>query len=365
MRALVQLTLANIRSFVRDRAAMFWTIAFPLIFILMFGAIFSGGDDPPRLFGWVDNDRSSQSAQLRAAFDAVANVDLADASEPDALEQMRKGDLRAVLVVPSGYGATITALAETPGNPASIVVYADPTQANATADTMQVVNAVLDGVSLAIIGRGPAVVPQARAIQTQDLGFVSYIVPSILGMALMQLGVFSAIPLVADREKLILKRLSATPLRRWQLVLSNVIMRLLIAVVQTLVIIGVGSFAFGVKIAGNLVLVGALVVLGSLAFIALGYVIASFAKTEDAANGMTSVVQFPLMFLSGTFFPIDAMPEFLRAVARVMPLTYLSDGLRQTMVGGAAFMPLWVCFAVLAGFLAVCFAISARFFRWQ
>jgi ABC-2 type transport system permease protein len=365
MRPLFQLTIANIRSFVRDRAAMFWTIAFPLIFILMFGAIFSGGDDPPRLFGWVDNDKSPQSAQLRAAFDATANVDLADASESVALEQMRKGDLRAVIVVPSGYGATIEALAAAPGEPAGVVVYADPTQANATADTMQVVSAVLDGVSLAILGRGPAVVPQPRAIQTQDLGFVSYIVPSILGMALMQLGVFSAIPLVADREKLILKRLSATPLRRWQLVGSNVIMRLLIAIVQTLVIVAVGSFAFGVKIAGNLVLVGALVVLGSLAFIALGYVIASFAKTEDAANGMTSVVQFPLMFLSGTFFPIDAMPEFLRGVARVLPLTYLSDGLRQTMVGGAAFMPLWVCFAVLAGFLAVCFAISARFFRWQ
>jgi ABC-2 type transport system permease protein len=365
VRPLFQLTIANIRSFVRDRAAMFWTIAFPLIFILMFGAIFSGGDDPPRLFGWVDNDKSPQSAQLRAAFDATANVDLADASESDALEQMRKGDLRAVIVVPSGYGATIEALAAAPGEPARVVVYADPTQANATADTMQVVSAVLDGMSLAILGRGPAVVPQPRAIQTQDLGFVSYIVPSILGMALMQLGVFSAIPLVADREKLILKRLSATPLRRWQLVGSNVIMRLLIAIVQTLVIVGVGSFAFGVKIAGDLVLVGALVVLGSLAFIALGYVIASFAKTEDAANGMTSVVQFPLMFLSGTFFPIEAMPEFLRGVARVLPLTYLSDGLRQTMVGGAAFMPLWVCFAVLAGFLAVCFAISARFFRWQ
>ena len=117
--------------------------------------------------------------------------------------------------------------------------------------------------------------------------------------------------------------------------------------------------------AGNFLLIAALVLLGATAFIALGYVIASFARTEDAANGMTSVVQFPLMFLSGTFFPIDEMPEVLRAVARVMPLTYLSDALRQTMVGGAAFSPLWVCFAVLAAFLLACLAISARFFRWQ
>jgi ABC-2 type transport system permease protein len=94
-------------------------------------------------------------------------------------------------------------------------------------------------------------------------------------------------------------------------------------------------------------------------------VVASFASTEDAANGMTSVIQFPMMFLSGTFFPIDQMPDALQAVARVIPLTYLSDALRQVMVGGAAFAPLWVCAAVLAGWLVVCFAIAARKFRWQ
>jgi ABC-2 type transport system permease protein len=365
MDALIQLTLANIRSFVRDRAALFWTLAFPLIFIIMFGAIFSGGGQATRTLGWVDQDGSPQSAQLRAAFARVENVELIDASEPDALEQMRKGDLGAVIVVPPGYGAALLALADAPGQPTQVIVYTDPTQSAQRAGTLQLVSGVLDGVSLAVSGRGPAVVPADRAIQTQDLGFVSYLVPSILGMALMQLGIFSAIPLVADREKLILKRLSATPLRRWQLVGSNVIMRLLIGVVQTLIIVGVGASMFGVRIAGNFALVGALVVLGSLAFIALGYVIASFAKTEESANGMTSVVQFPLMFLSGTFFPIDAMPDFLRAIARVLPLTYLSDALRQTMVGGAAFAPLWVCFAVLGAFLVICFAISARFFRWQ
>jgi ABC-2 type transport system permease protein len=365
MQALLQLTAANIRSFVRDRAALFWTIAFPLIFIIMFGAIFSGGGDPTRTYGWVDLDGSARSGELRAAFSSVEDVELVDGAQDEVLEQMRAGDLRAVLVVPAGYGAAIEALATAPGPPTSIEVYTDPTQTNATADTYRIVAGVLDGVSLAISGRGPAIVPAPRALQTQDLGFVSYLVPSILGMALMQLGVFSAIPLVADREKLILKRLNATPLRRWQLVGSNVIMRLLIAILQTVIIVGVGAVLFDVQIAGNLVLVGGFVLLGSLGFIALGYVIASFARTEDAANGMTSVVQFPLMFLSGTFFPIDAMPDALQTVARVIPLTYLSDALRQVMVGGAAFAPLWVCFAVLLGWLVVCFGIAARKFRWQ
>jgi ABC-2 type transport system permease protein len=102
-----------------------------------------------------------------------------------------------------------------------------------------------------------------------------------------------------------------------------------------------------------------------MSFLALGYVIASFAQTEDAANGMTSVVQFPMMFLSGTFFPLDQMPDLLRGIARVIPLTYLSDALRQVMVGGSAFAPLWVCAAILVAWLVGCFGIAAWKFRWQ
>ncbi|MBA3877426.1 MAG: ABC transporter permease [Anaerolinea sp.] len=364
MQALLQLTIANIRSFVRDRAAMFWTLVFPLIFILMFGAIFTGGGTSTRVFAWVDGDGSAASAELRAAFAELDNVELRDATEAGGLDAMRQGDLRAVIVVPAGYGAAVAAAARAPGPPVAITVYTDPTQQNQSADTFRFVQTVLGRINLEVSGRGPAVVPEARAVQTESLTFISYLVPSILGMSLMQLGVFAAIPLVADREKLILKRLSATPLRRWQLVGSNVLMRLLIGIVQTLIIVTVGALAFDVQISGNVLLVAALVVLGSLSFISLGYVIASFARTEDAANGMTSVVQFPLMFLSGTFFPIDEMPEVLRGIARVLPLTYLSDALRQVMVGGTPFSPLWLDFAVLGLFLAICFAISARFFRW-
>jgi ABC-2 type transport system permease protein len=244
-------------------------------------------------------------------------------------------------------------------------VYVDPTQQAGEAATYQLVGSTLAAVNQGISGQAPVVAFQPRTLQTRSLNFISYIVPSILGMALMQLGIFSAIPLVADREKLILKRLNATPLRRWQLVGSNVLMRLLIAIAQTLIIVAIGVLLYGLEVVGNLVVIGALVVLGSVAFIALGYVIASFATTEDSANGMTSVVQFPMMFLSGTFFPLDQMPEFLRNVARIIPLTYLSDALRQTMVDGTAFSPLWVCFVVLAGWLAGCFLVAARFFRWQ
>ncbi len=146
---------------------------------------------------------------------------------------------------------------------------------------------------------------------------------------------------------------------------SNIIMRLLIAVMQSVLIVGLGVALFGVAIVGSLLLAAAFVVLGAVTFIAVGYVIASFARTEEAANGLTSVVQFPMMFLSGIFFPIALMPDFLQPVAALIPLTYLADALRQTMVGGVPYAPLWVDGLVLAVWLVVSFAISARYFRWE
>ena len=360
MRALLLLTVANIKSFTRDRSALFWTLAFPLIFVLLFGSIFSGGSSE-RTIGFADSDVTPASAQLKQAFGGLPNVKIVNGSEGELLDRMKKGDVSTVVVVPLGYGQQIA----TKTGPADVTVYTDPSQSQAEAATRQLVGFVLSAVNQAASGVPPAVQPIFTPVQTTNLTFISYLVPSILGMSLMQLGVFAAVPLVADRQKLILKRLQATPLRRWQLVGSNVLMRLLIAVVQTTIIVGVGSAAYHVQVAGSWLLIGALILLGSLAFIALGYVIASFAATEDAANGMTSAVQFPLMFLSGTFFPIDAMPDALRTIARAMPLTYLGDGLRQAMVDGTPFSPLWVCFAVLIVWLVVCFGIAARFFKWQ
>ena len=363
MQALLALTVANIKSYVRDRAALFWTLAFPLIFIFMFGFIFQEGGSSRLNLGWVDEDGTAAATQLRDAFEAQEGTEIVEARKDDALARMREGDVDAVILVPAGYGDAITAGAAGSGGPTPVLVYTDPSRSNLVASVYQSVQAVLGVVNLG--GRPPLVIPQPETLQTENLNFISYFVPSMLGLSVMQVGIFAAIPLVADRVKLILKRLAATPLRRWQLVGSNVLMRLLIAGAQSVIIIGVGVLVFGVEVVGSVLLTAVVVGLGAVAFLALGYVIASFAKTEESANGMTSVVQFPMMFLSGTFFPIDQMPDFLQGIARLIPLTYLSDALRQVMVGGAAFAPLWVCAAVLIGWLVVCFGIAARTFRWQ
>jgi ABC-2 type transport system permease protein len=360
MNALLRLTVANVRSFVRDRAAVFWTIAFPLIFVITFGLIFSG-NTPPTSYGFVDLDGSPASGQVKAAFDSIDGVSLVEGTQDDLLAKMRNGDVNAVIIVPAGYGASVAG----GGEPATVTIFTDPSQSQTDARTKTLVGFVLGAINQEAAGRPPAVVPSFETIQTADFNYLSYLIPSILGMSLMQGGVFAAIPLVADREKLILKRLGATPLRRWQLVGSNVLVRLLIAFLQTLIIVGVGTLLFGLETTGRWAATGFFVVLGSLTFIALGYVIASFTPTEESANGVTQVVQLPMLFLSGIFFPIATMGDALQTVAKLLPLTYLGDALRQVMVDGTPFAPLAVCAAVLFGWLVACFAISARFFKWQ
>jgi len=360
MRALAAMSVANIRSFYRDRASLFWTLAFPIIFVVLFGSIFSGGSTRFSI-GWVDQDGTPAAQGMRAAFEQVPILGIEEADEDAALQAMRDGELDAVVIVPAGLG---NALADA-GEPFRLTLYTDPSRQTASTTVQQIVNQVVGGMNQRLSGVPPLLAVDTQPLQTQNISAAAYFVPSILAMALMQLGVFAAIPLVAQREKLILKRLGATPLSRATLVGSNVVMRLLIALVQSTLIIGIGAALFGVTIVGNIILVAALIALGALTFLAIGYVIASYARTEETANALTSVVQFPLMFLSGIFFPIEFMPDFLQPVAAVMPLTYLGDALRQTMVGGAAYVPLEVDVLVLGGWLVVSFLISARFFRWQ
>ena len=210
----------------------------------------------------------------------------------------------------------------------------------------------------------PVAAIQRTDVQGGQLSPSAFFVPSILAMALMQLGIFSAIPLVEQREKKILKRLSATPLPRWALVGSNIILRLIIAAAQTIIILAVGSQLFQVAVTGNPLVIAGFIVVGAMAFTALGYVIASFAPTEESANFIVSAVQFPMMFLSGIFFPLQGLPDWLHTVASFLPLTYLGDALRQTMVNGVPFATLQFDALVLGGWLIVCLVISARYFRW-
>jgi len=368
MKTLIGLTVANLRGLTRDRAALFWTFFFPVMFVLLFGVLFSGSGDSKVTVGFVDLDGTPTSAALRAQI--VANVPiltLKDGTVDAEKAAMQNGDVSAVIVIPKGLQDAVAATKA--GHPASVAIelFTDPAQTQTSQVVTNAVSQIANGFSLGVVSpTGAAVLTvSGLTLSSTNISTVTYLVPSILAMALMQLGVFAAVPLVQQREKGILKRMGATPLPRWKLVASNILLRLIVAALDTVLIIGIGIAVFHIQLVGNLAAAAGFVFLGAGAFLALGFMLASFLKTEEQATGVVQVVQMPLMFLSGIFFPFDFMPDFLRSVARLLPLTYLGDGLRQSMVNGTQVAPLAVDAVILAGWLVVCLVIAARSFSWE
>jgi ABC-2 type transport system permease protein len=360
MNTVLRLTVANIKSLYRDGAALFWTLFFPIMFVFLFGWIFGGSGDSKVSVGWVDEDNSAMSAGLKSGFDQVPLISLHVGTLEEEKAAMQRGDIAAIIVVPQGTQAAVGAK-----KTAALDLYTDPSKTQTTQLVQGVVSQVENQFNLTIQGAANLLTVSGQSLASTNISTVAYLVPSILAMALMQLGVFAALPLVQQREKGILKRLGATPLARWKLVASNILLRLIVAAINTVFILGIGMVFFNVQIVGNLALAAGFVFLGSGAFLALGFALASFLKTEEQATGVVQVVQMPMMFLSGIFFPFDFLPDFLRTVARLLPLTYLGDGLRQTMVNSTQVAPLAMDAAVLAGWLVVCMAIAARSFRWE
>lgn len=251
MHTLVRLTSANLKSFTRDRAAMFWTLAFPLVFILLFGAIFSGGTSRFTV-AWVDGDGSPSSTALLSN-PALANVFTLKtyATADDAIAAMKQGDVRAVLVIPKGFGSAIASAGTVGGAAVPLTVYTDPSNQQVSGTITGIVASLVGGFNQAASGRPPILALQTQTVQSEAISAVAYLVPSILAMALMQLGLFSAIPIVEQRESLILKRIAATPIKRRTFIAANVTTRLLIGLIQAVVILAVAQVVFGITLLGN------------------------------------------------------------------------------------------------------------------
>lgn len=362
MSTIFTLYVASIKEFVRDRATIFWTLAFPLIFILLFGVIFNGNGSPNYTVGMVNEDSGPVGQALISTFKQIPSLKIESGNRADELDKLKKGQVDMVVVIPADVSQGV-AQKQT----ATVQMYDDPSAGQASSQIKQsIVQAIVSDFNKGATNVTPPLALQTNSILTQKLSYIDFLVPGILAMALMQLGLFgTATPLVTLRQEQVLRRLGATPLPRWQLLASQILLRLTIAMAQTGLILALSVWAFKVQIQGSILAVLGLVVLGAIAFISLGYLIAAISKTVDAANGITSAVNFPMMFLSGIFFPLAALPAFLAPFVRALPLTYLGDALHQVMTGGTPAFPMWVNLAVLAGWTLVCSLLAIRLFKWE
>lgn len=375
MRSFVQLYIATVREFRRDLSALFWTIAFPIMFILIFGVIFSNEGESSRFDIGLVNEDGPNSERLVEGFKQIEPFEITMGEREDELEALRDGDRAAVIVIPAGTGAAMdeyfnsltgggrdNALTQ-----ADLEVFYDPANQTRSQIVLSIVDKVIAAMNENMTGVKPALAISTQTVNSDDLSSIDYLLPGVLAMSLMQLGLFgTAGPLVSLREKQVLRRMGATPLSRTTLLASQVAFRLTTAFVQTALIVVVGMAVFDVQIkTGNLLQITGVMMLGASLFITLGYFLSGIAKTEEAVQGIISLPNFIFMFLSGIFFPVEIMPDWIRPVVDVIPLTYVGDALRKTMIDAGTYFSMTRSLTVMLVWLVVCGVLAVRFFKWE
>ena len=354
------LFVASFKMFVRNRAALFFSLFVPLLIMLIFGVLNFGGGTTVSL-GLVDQAQTAGSRALVSALEANRAFVLHPGNRDAELAQLKDGHRDLVLVIPAGYQLGPPG----PGTPA-LVAYTNA----ARPEQAQVGGLLLDaGVGQLLAGGGgsgsgaPLVVLQKLA--GRNLGYIDFLVPGMLGLTVMQLGLFSvAFGFVQLKRTGALRRLFATPTSPAYFLGAQVTSRLLIGLAQVLILLGVGLW-FGLQLVGNVLLLLAISVLGSVIFLALGFAIAGWAKNEDQAAPVANLVSLPMTFLSGVFFSRDAMPDVLRTVTDFLPLTYLNDALRRVTNDGVGVTAIGGDLLGLAAWAVIAFIIAVRLFRWE
>jgi ABC-2 type transport system permease protein len=340
--------------------ALFWTIAFPVVFILIFGLIFGRDNAFSADLGLVIEDNGAAAQQLAQTVKSVDIFKISEGSRQDELAALREGKHDAVLVIPAGVSDAIARDVTAP-----IELHYDPSR-NSAQIVVSVVEQVLDGAAQRIKPRPEVFTLNRVTIQAKQLRGIDYLIPGILAMSILNLALFAtAQPIISLRSQGVLRRLGATPLPRPTLLAAYIAMRVLIALIQTGIIVAVGIALFGLTMGGDWLVFGGVLLLGTLAFIAIAFMIAAIARTEESGAALLSAIQLPMLFLSGIFFPVEAMPGFLRPVTDALPLTYLADALRQVMISATPYHSMLVNSLVLLGWLVVSSALAIRFFKWE
>ncbi len=332
------LTISAIKMFVRNRQALFFTLFMPLIIMTIFGLI--GFDRVPTLkIGVVAATPTPPTEEFITRLKDIPNVELFRNSEESERAALLKGDRVAVFLIPDDL------IPAPPTNPdsspnatttKSVRVLENVAQSQYAKTATSLLSRVLDQTALAMAQAPKFFDVQTEEVSVKQTRYIDFLLPGIVGLALMQMAVFSVAFIFTDyKEKGILKRLVASPMKPSQFVAANVITRLIIALVQTAVLIAVGVLLYKTHVYGAWWLIGLIATFGAVMFLGLGFTISGLARTVDAVPAIANLIVFPMLFLGGTFFPIDTMPVWLQHVVKYLPLQYLTHSLREVMANGA------------------------------
>jgi ABC-type multidrug transport system permease subunit len=337
--SLAQLTLVRFLEFIREPEALFWVFIFPILITAGLGIAF--------------RNRPADILKIVATTPEVARslrqeklLDVAVLPPPAAEEALRTGKV-VMLAAPGQQGGVVFRYDETNPDGRTARMLADRAVQRAA-------------------GRVDPVLTTDSLLREPGSRYIDFVIPGLLGMNLMGSAIWGmGFAIVDARRKKLMKRLVATPMPKHHYLLSFILSRLLLLVVEVGVLLGFGAYVFGVPVRGSAFDLCLLCVLGSLSFSALGLLVASRVRTIEAASGLMNAIMMPMWIVSGVFFSAQRFPDVVQPVIRALPLTAAIDALRMNMLQGASLAQLAPQLGVLTGWFIVCFVLALKLFRWR
>lgn len=336
--SLYQLTASRFRLFLREPEALFWVFIFPILLAIGLGIAFRNRPADVLQVG-------ATTAQLTQALNSQKGLTAATMDEAEGTHALATGNIE-LLAIQQASGVAYK--------------YDDTNPDGRTARLLA------DIAIQRAAGQKPATVTENELIHETGARYIDFVVPGLLGMNLMGSAIWGlGFSIVEARQKKLLKRYVASPMPRWQYLASFLLSRLILLVIEVGVFLGFAKIAFGVPFRGSLWELAALCVLTSLSFSALGLLIASRAKTMEAASGLMNLVMLPMWILSGVFFSASRFPAMIQPFVKALPLTAAIDTLRGNMLQGTHLHQMVSPIAILCAWLVLPFLVSLRIFRWR
>ncbi|MDO9324619.1 MAG: ABC transporter permease [Methanoregula sp.] len=353
-------------SVYREKTTMFFTLAFPIILILVFGTIFMSQDNAGFHLCVQDLDQSKSSQEAVKALEVNGKFKITKVDpSADPIQYVRDNKVNLVLVIPKGLEKSLMRRKFfSDYNSFVTITYIIDPSSSSVPTKIDILNGVLAGINQEMTKIPPFIRSVEKSILTRKYRFIEYFIPGIIAMSVMTLSLFGTVNLNTElRQKGIIRKLSTTPITRTDWILSDILYQFTIAIVSTIAMLLVSYAVYDVKLHLDAWLL-AFILLDVFAFVGIGMILTRFVKEAQSAAAAANAISFPMMFLSGSFFPIELMPEFLQKFAKTLPLYYVNEGLRAAMVFEDNEAALHDA-AIIGVFAAVVFILGVIATKWE
>lgn len=355
----------NTKRFFRDRLAIFFTVIFPLIFLFVFGGLNSGNNDISFRVALVNESETTFAKEFvsQSKEGEILRVDPDVTTLDAAKEKMTRSQLDATIVLPKDFGE-VKPGSQFPSGEARIV-YTSNNEQSASA-LSSILDAQFKAINNEFVNNAEPFTVQSERLNERALSQFDYTFAGLLGFAIIGMGIFGPVNVFPELKKQgVLRRLSTTPLRVWQYFLATMIGQAIIGLLSLAVMFAVAVMVFDLRVVGNWLELTLFLVFGIIAILGIGLALGGWAKNERQAAPLSNIIVFPMMFLSGTFFPRFLMPDWLQTISNFLPLTPVIDGIRLIATEGAHFADILPQLGMIAVWTVVIYVIAFRVFRWE